>query len=507
MFRPARFLLAASAITLIVACDSDNNSGGGSGNAAPVITSPAAVSVVENNDGTVYQVTATDADGDTLTYTISGGPDVGRFRISNTGAVSFINAPDFEGPSDVGADNVYNLQVAVSDGQETRALNIAITVTNTGPDAFRVARVATGFASPVFLAPLPDGSGRVFVVERAGRIAVLNPTTGTNTTFLNLTGQTTTDGERGLLGMATAPDYATSGVFYVFITNLAGDIEIRRYSAFPGQLDLANPGTGDVILTIPHPGQSNHYGGWLGFGPDGFLYIATGDGGGVNDPANNAQNKDVLLGKILRINPATDSFPADDNRDYAIPASNPFATSGGRPEVWALGLRNPYRASFDSVTGNLWIGDVGETKVEEINLALPTSGGINYAWRFFEGTALGTGTPPAGTILTGPVAEYEHGTGERQGNSVTGGYVYRGPVESLRGNYFFGDYVNGNLFSIRATAVALGATLASSTFTLRKTAFAPNVGAINNVASFGLDQAGNLYIVDFDGEIFRVEVQ
>lgn len=507
MFRPARFLIAASSLTLIAACSSGGGGGGNpppANNNPPVITSPATASVPENSAGTVYQVTATDADGNALTYTISGGPDAARFRVSNTGAVTFVSPPDFEGPADVGADNVYNVQVAVSDGIDTRALNVAITVTNVGPDNFVVNRVGTGFASPTFLAPLPDGTGRVIVLERAGRMAVLNPSNGTSTTFMDLTGQTTTDGENGLLGFATAPNFATSGIFYVFLTNTAGDIEVRRYSTFAGQLDVGNPASGDVIIRIPHPGQSNHNGGWIGFGNDGFLYIATGDGGGANDPAGNAQNKNVLLGKILRIDVATDAFPADPDKDYAIPTGNPFATTGGAPEVWAFGLRNPYRASIDPVTGNLWIGDVGQAAREEINLMLPTPGGSNFGWNFFEGTTtVGTGTAPTGT--TPPVAEYAHGTGEREGNSVTGGYVYRGPVESLNGNYFFGDYVNGNIWSFRVAQAALGTTIASSAFTLRKTAFAPvGGGTINNISSFGVDQSNNLYIVDFDGEIFRV---
>jgi glucose/arabinose dehydrogenase len=505
MFRPARFLVAASSLTLITAC----SGGGGGGNPPPAnntppqITSPATASVQENSAGTVYQVVATDADGDALTYTISGGPDSARFRISTTGAVTFVSPPDFEAPTDVGADNVYNLQVAVSDGNDARALNVAITVTNAGPDNFVVNRVATGFNQPVFLAPLPDGTGRVFVVERAGRIALLNPTNGTSTTFLDVTGQTSTTGERGLLGFATAPNYATSGIFYIFLTNLAGDIEVRRYSTFAGQLDLGNPATADLILTVPHPGQDNHYGGWIGFGNDGFLYVATGDGGGAGDPANNAQNTNVLLGKILRVDVATDAFPADPNRDYAIPTGNPFATTGGAPEVWAYGLRNPYRASIDGSTGILWIGDVGQAAREEINAMFPTPGGSNFGWRFLEGTTTFNGTPPSG--VTPPVAEYAHGTGEREGNSVTGGYVYRGPVESLNGHYIFGDYVNANIWSFRIAQAALGTTIPAASFTLRKTAFAPTAGTINNISSFGIDQSNNLYIVDFDGEIFRVD--
>jgi hypothetical protein len=342
-------------------------------------------------------------------------------------------------------------------------------------------------------------------VERGGRIRILNPSGGGVATFLDISGQTTTDGERGLLGFATAPDFVASGTFYVFLTNLAGDIEVRRYQTFANQRDIANPATGDVILTVPHPGQNNHNGGWIGFGPDGFLYVATGDGGSAGDPPNNAQNTNVLLGKMLRVDVGGDDFPADAARDYRIPAGNPFAAAGGRPEIWAYGLRNPYRASFDLPTQTLWIGDVGQGSREEVDLMRPQDGGANFGWRVLEGTAVFNGTPTASMVP--PIAEYLHGSGPRQGNSITGGYVYRGPVEALQGQYFFGDFVSGNIWSIRTSQVTLGTTLSSDQFILRRTDFTPNQGTIGNVASFGVDQAGNLYIVDFDGEIFRLEAQ
>ncbi|MBC7945298.1 MAG: PQQ-dependent sugar dehydrogenase, partial [Burkholderiales bacterium] len=230
-------------------------------------------------------------------------------------------------------------------------------------------------------------------------------------------------------------------------------------------------------------------------------YVAVGDGGSANDPPNNAQNRDVLLGKMLRIDVGGDAFPNDPARDYRIPANNPFSASGGAPEIWALGLRNPFRNSFDRVTGNLWIGDVGQGAREEINLMRAGDGGANFGWKLFEGTLGGGST--AG--LTFPVTEYSHGSGPLQGNSVTGGYVYRGPVESLQGLYIFGDFVRGALWSVPIAQLVPGTTLPSSSFTVRTQSFAPATGAINNVASFGQDQAGNLYIVDFDGEIFVIE--
>jgi glucose/arabinose dehydrogenase len=351
---------------------------------------------------------------------------------------------------------------------------------------------------------VPDNSGRVFVVERTGRIRILSPATGAvaATPFLDVSSETTTDGERGLLGLAPAPDFATTGTFYIYVTNAAGDIEVRGYRTLPGDRDRADAASGDVILTVAHPTNNNHYGGWIAFGPDHFLYIAIGDGGGAGDTPDNAQNTNVLLGKILRIDPAIDGFPGDASRDYAIPAGNPFAVAGGRPEIWAYGLRNPFRNSFDPATGDLWIGDVGQNAREEIDLMRPTDGGANFGWHVFEGTAVFDGPAIAGTVP--PVAEYLHGTGDRRGNVVIGGIVYRGPVESLRGQYVFADEGNGNLWSIPVSQAVIGTTIASDAFTVRRSDFAPDAGAIDNPASFGIDQAGNLYIVDLDGEIFEL---
>jgi glucose/arabinose dehydrogenase len=497
-------------VALLAGCS--GGGGGGNtppppGNQPPAITSPAAANAPENSTGTIYQATATDPDGNPVTFSLSGGADRTFFTITAGGALSFAQNPDFEFPGDAGQNNVYEVQLAASDGFVSATLNLAVTVTNAGPDNFRVARVATGFNQPVYLTAFPDGSGRVFVVERNGRIRILNPANGSiaATPFLDLTGQIAVDGERGLLGFAPAPNFTTSRTFYVFLTAPGGQIQIRRYQTLAGNLNQADPATGDTILAIDHP-LSNHNGGWLEFGPDGLLYAAVGDGGGGGDTDNNAQNTNVLLGKLLRIDPGADDFPLDTLRDYRIPAGNPFASgAAGRPEIWAYGLRNPFRNGFDALTQNLWIGDVGQNAREEIDLMRPTDGGANFGWRVLEGTAVFNGTPTPSMVA--PVAEYLHGNGPFQGNSVTGGYVYRGPVEALRGQYFFADFSIGNIWSIPIARVSLGSTIPSSQFIQRNAAFAPNAGTITNVASFGLDQAGNLYIVDFDGEIFRVEVQ
>ncbi len=506
MIASALRILTLTVAASLAGCGGGSNQNPGSGaNTPPSFTSAASATAAENAAGTVYTATASDAQNDPLTYAIAGGADAGQFTITTGGALSFVTSPDFEAPTDAGGNNVYNLQLSVSDGSGgSAALNLAVTVSNQAGAGFRVRRVASGLASPLYLTRIPDNSGRVLVVEQAGRIRILNPATGAiaATDFLDLRGTISSDNERGLLGLALAPDFAASGTYYVYLTNLAGDTELRRYRTLAGSRDQTDPASADLILTFAQP-FANHNGGWIEFGPDGFLYIASGDGGSSGDPQDNAQNTNSLLGKILRIDVASDAFPADAARDYAIPASNPFASSGGAPEVYAYGLRNPFRNSFDAATGNLYIGDVGQNAIEEIDLLPRNRPGLNFGWARLEGTQTFNGTPPPGAIL--PVTEYSHGTGAVQGNSVTGGYVYRGPVESLQGLYIFGDFIRARLWSVPATSLVQGQTFAASGFTLRNTDFTPDVGTYTNIASFGEDQNRNLYIIDYDGEVFVIE--
>lgn len=509
MVRSGRSRAVAVCLCTLALCACGGGGGGGgrmpSSNRPPVFTSAASVTVPENTAGAFYTATASDADGNALTFSLAGGVDRDRFRITTGGALSFASPPDFELPADNNRDNVYQVDLAVSDGRAsaTRSLSVAVTDVAEAP-AFRVRRIAAGFNQPAFLAPVPDGTGRVFVTELGGRILVLTAATGAvaATPFLDLSGQLSTDGERGLLGFATAPDFISSGTFYVFVTAPDGTIEVRRYRTFAGDRERADPSTGDAILRVAHP-RSNHNGGWIGFGPDNFLHIAIGDGGGSGDPDNNGQNPNTLLGKILRIDPARDDFPADPARDYGIPAANPFAGGGGAPEVLAYGLRNPFRNSFDPATGNLWIGDVGQNAVEEVDLLRPGDAGANFGWPILEGTQPFRGGSTAG--LTPPVAEYLHGTGPRQGNTVIGGYVYRGAVQTLRGLYVFADFITPNVWTIPIPRLAPGTTLPSSEFTVRNADFAPNAGSFTNIASFGVDEADNLYLIDLDGEIFAIE--
>lgn len=499
-------------VALAAACGSDSVSGSLSfGNMPPVFTSPSSVSVPEDTAGAFYTATATDAEGATITYSISGGDDQEFFNISPAGALAFVAPPDFEAPADTGGDNTYRVTLRADDGTASVQLALVVTVTDRDSLAFRVRRVIQGLASPSFIAPVPDGSGRMYVGELAGRIRILSPGDGTiaPTDFLDLRGTLSTSGERGLLGFATAPDFPTSGQFFVFVTDLVGTIEVRRYSVSASNRDVADPSTMRLVLTQPHP-RANHNGGWLGFDGSGFLHIGIGDGGGSGDPDNNAQNPNNWLGKILRIDITRDGFASDPTRNYAIPADNPFATVGGAPEVWAIGLRNPFRASFDfgpfgTGLGGLIIGDVGEDTVEEIDVMYGPEDnlGVNFGWSVREGSRTFKG--PDSSAFRPPAAEYFHGAGPREGATVIGGVVYRGPVERLRGEYLFGDFITGNLWSIPVDDLFAGPTVSSDRFTLRNADFAPDVGAINNLVSFGTDQAGNVYFVDLDGEVFVLE--
>jgi glucose/arabinose dehydrogenase len=469
----------------------------------PVFTSATAQNVPENSAGVVYTATATPGNNGALTFSIAGGADAARFVITTAGALSFVAAPDFELPTDSDRNNIYLVRIAFADTRFTLTADVAITVTDRTDGAFRVRRVGTGFAQPLGLIPLPDNSGRVLVAEQAGRIRILNPATGAidPVPMLDIAATISSGGERGLLGLALAPDFSGSRMLYVNVTNLAGNTEIRSYRVSGNNVVPADQ-VGDVILTYTQP-FANHNGGWIEFGPDGFLYIGSGDGGSSGDPQDNAQNRNNLLGKILRIDVRGDDFISDTTRDYAIPSSNPFASGGGAPEIFALGLRNPFRNSFDPVTGNLYIGDVGQNLIEEIDLIRPGEVGLNFGWARLEGTRTFGGQPPAGA--TPPVAEYSHGSGPTQGFSVTGGYVYRGPVEALQGQYIFADFVRPVIFSVPATSLVQGQTFASTAFTLRASSFVPVAGTITSVSSFGVDQARNLYIVDFDGEIYVIE--
>lgn len=373
--------------------------------------------------------------------------------------------------------------------------------------------VATGLTFPTYVTHAPGDANRLFVLEKAGRIRIVDLTTATPTllatSFLNIdpivTGGASTSDEQGLLGLAFDPDYATNGQFYVYYTAGAAapyTNNVARYTVNPKNPNLANT-TGVVMMSWSDP-YTNHNGGWIDFGPDGNLYIAVGDGGSANDPGNVAQNLSSRLGKMHRIKPVVGgSAPY-----YTVPADNPFvggATSAD-DTVWAYGLRNPWRCSFDAGTGDLWIADVGQNAVEEVDFQkFDAAGGRNYGWRCTEGTSNTglTGCTFGSPSLTAPIHTYTHVSGTTGGFSISGGYVYRGcRMPTLQGTYFFADYVNNNVWSFRYNA----ATNTKTEFTLRNSAITPSIedAVVNQIVSFGEDANGELYIVDHGGQIFKI---
>ena len=495
--------LTAGALILAACSENTPNNSPPPGNMAPAFTSAASANTAEDASGVVYTATASDADGDPLTFSISGGADASLFSITNDGALSFDAPPNFERPRDSGRDNVYEVTLRVSDSFQTTDLAVQITVTD-GPEPYRLTRVATGLDAPLFLTGRP-GTDDVFIAEREGVIRLFDPATGvvSGTPFLDISASVGTAGEGGLFAVAPAPDYATSGEFYVHLTNNAGDTEIRRYERFPFAPNQADPTTEALILTVAQP-DTNHNGGWIGFGPDGMLYIGLGDGGGGGDPFGNGQDMNTILGAMLRIDPTSDDFPTNPSRNYAIPPDNPFATSPGADEIWAYGIRNPFKSSFDRNTGDLYIGDVGQGDIEEIDL-IPagSAGGLNFGWPVREGTQREQGADDPS--FTPPVAEYGHGTGPRQGNSINGGYVYRGPIAALDGRYFFSDFISDNVWSIPASEFSQGQTISSDDFILETDVLTPDAGSLTSMVGFGEDNDGNLYILAIGGDIFRVD--
>ncbi|AZB07870.1 T9SS C-terminal target domain-containing protein [Chryseobacterium sp. G0162] len=343
---------------------------------------------------------------------------------------------------------------------------------------------ATGLTSPVEITNVNDS--RIFVVQQNGMIKIIQPNGAINpTNFLNISSKILYGGERGLLGLAFHPQYSTNGYFFVYYNNTAGNVVTARYKVSTTDPNVADPNSEKILLNIPKP-FANHNGGSIHFAPDGKLWIITGDGGSSGDPNNNAQNKNSLLGKMLRIDvDAADPVP------YNIPSDNPFAGAGvdGADEIWAYGLRNAWKFSFDLSTGNAMIADVGQGAIEEINKMPITQAGINYGWRCYEGNnAYNTTTGcPAQSSMTFPIAVYDHSGGKC---SITGGYVYRGTqYPSLQGKYFFADYCS-NQIGILGTDNSITWTAAYSG---------------NGFSSFGQDSQKELYVAGVEsGKIFKI---
>lgn len=364
---------------------------------------------------------------------------------------------------------------------------IALACAAAGPGP-SLLKVAGGLSQPVFLTHAPADSTRLFVVEKTGRIRIIRNGALLASPFLDLSDSVSSGSEQGLLGMAFSPDYASSGRFYVSYTSphgnqSGGSSVIARYRVSP-QPDLADPASGFTLLRVDQP-YSNHNGGMIAFGPDGFLYFGLGDGGSGGDPNGTGQNRADLLGSMLRLDVSGAGA-------YTIPASNPYAGSTtDRRELWNFGLRNPWRFSFDRETGDLYIGDVGQNAHEEIDLQPAGSGGgENYGWNLMEGLTCYDSSRCNRSGLVLPLLDYGHGNG----CSVTGGYVYRGSaIPALRGRYFYGDYCGGWIRSFR-----LQNGRAEDRQEHR------SLETPGSLTSFGEDAAGELYVLTQNGNVYRL---
>jgi glucose/arabinose dehydrogenase len=359
----------------------------------------------------------------------------------------------------------------------TLPLILLLFVTTASAQDVALLPIATGLNQPVALTHA--GDTRLFITEQGGTIRIYDALGLRTTPFLDIRSIVLAGGERGLLSVAFHPHYRDNGLFFVYYTNRNGDNSIARYKVSSTDPDRADATSATILLTISHPDFANHNGGQLQFGPDGFLYIGTGDGGSGGDPSNHAQDLSQLLGKLLRID-------VDHGTPYAIPPSNPFVNrTGARGEIWAYGLRNPWRYTFDRATGDMWIGDVGQNIFEEIDLQPATSiGGENYGWRRMEGFhCFNPSTNCTDPSFTMPVLEYQHTGGAC---SITGGYRYRGTqVPALNGAYLYGDYCTGTIWT---------ATQSNGNW-FPKVLFQTSL----NISSFGEDLSGELYVLDVAG--------
>ena len=411
----------------------------------------------------------------------AGGPGPGRSPATHTPA---------------SATDAYALERGDDDLTRSPASPLAAAFDPTKVDV-ALSLVNGGFVDPVLVTNAGDGSGRLFVVEQAGRIRIIDGGTLLATPFLDLRGAISSGGERGLLGLAFHPNFATHPYIYVNFTDRNGNTAINRYrvSADPNVVDRASGGR---ILTISQP-YANHNGGNLAFGPDGYLYIGMGDGGSAGDPGGRAQNLNSLLGKMLRI----DVDHTSGTKHYRAPATNPYVGKPGLDEIWSRGLRNPWRWSFDPPTGQLWIADVGQSRWEEIDRSLrvgttPAARGANFGWNVMEGRACykpATGCSTSGKKL--PLVTYGHSVAGDDNCSVTGGYVYRGSASPvLVGGYLFGDFCSGRIWLLSAM------TSTPATVVLVRDATAtPHLA----ISSFGRDEAGELYVCDLSGgAIYRI---
>ncbi|MDP1860696.1 MAG: PQQ-dependent sugar dehydrogenase [Gemmatimonadaceae bacterium] len=436
--------------------------------------SPTIATIVYGAGTGVLRLTISGLPAETQGAIAIAGPNGVSYRLSSSSTIARLEAGNYTIVADIVGSSLTthvptpSTQTVVITETDTSAVLVTY-----GSAALQVGTqlVVEGLTQPV-LVTAPDGDPRLFVVERPGRIRIVANGALKATPFLDIRSRVNNTGERGLLGMAFDPQYATNGFFYVYYVDLIGNMALERYTSTPGS-DVAGGG-GVNVMTITH-GGNEHHGGTTAFGPDGMLYLAPGDGRCCGDPQNNAQNLNTLLGKVLRID--VRALP------YTIPVGNPFVGQGStRPEIWAYGLRNPWRFSFDGPGGMLYISDVGQDAREEVNAVQTREAGLNFGWPYMEGSACynPVSNCATGRTLALPAFDYTHA----EGCSVTGGYVYRGQaIPELTGHYLFSDYCRGWLRSFRVQGVGVTDYRSWAGITLPQ------------VVSFGRDGVGEVYVV------------
>jgi glucose/arabinose dehydrogenase len=481
------FRAAACAAALgLSGCGGGGGSGGGgtqpATNSPPSFTSAGSATVVENTAGVFYTATASDPDGDSLTFSVSGGADAARFSISGSGALQFSTPPNFDLPADADGDNVYQVTLSVSDGRLSASLPLSVTVSNSR-EGIAVRRIVTGFADPVAIAPIA-GTRMFLVAERNGDIVQIDGATGGSTSLGNIFSGTLEDTTGfKLMALAPEPNFTTSGSVLAMAQTPSGTVFIRNYVrnvALWGSNFGSIRGQGGATYSDENLG-------WIGYGPDGSAYAMVSDGGGGAGTGDAAQDPDSLLGKLIRIRRNPDPYAG------ASPVF--FLTS-----VLGSGLHQPNGGFV--LDGELLFADRGRTAFEEVNRFALSATAQNFGWPFREGTETVRAGGPAG--LVDPALQYPRGNAVRAGTGIVGGQAYAGPIPGLAGHYVFGDR-KGAIWSIPLAQLRSGSLQTVAQLEVRTLDFTPDAGAIDAPVAFVTDSTGVLYVLDSDGELFRVD--